>query len=57
MLAEYCPRGEMQKLEQKLWNLKIKGFNVAAYTTRFSDLFLLYPGMVTPESKKVERYI
>ena len=47
----------MQKLEQELWNLKMKGSEIAAYTAGFSDLALLYPGMVTLESKKVERYI
>ena len=57
MLAEYCARGEMQKLEHELWKLKMKGFDVSSYTTRFCDLALLYLGMVTPESKKIERYI
>lgn len=57
MLAEYCPRGEVQKLQHELWNLKMKGSDIAAYTARFCDLALLYPGMVTPETKKIERYI
>ena len=57
MLVEYCPRGEMQKLEHELWKLKMKGFDIAYYTSRFEDLALLFPGMVTPESKKIERYI
>ncbi|KAL7619184.1 hypothetical protein Lser_V15G04165 [Lactuca serriola] len=57
LLAEYCHRGEMQKLEHELWNLKMKGSDIAAYTSRFDDLSLLYPGMVTPESKKIERFI
>ena len=35
----------------------MKGFDISAYTTRFSDLALLCSGMVTPESKKVEMYI
>lgn len=44
-------------LEHELWNLKMEGAEVKAYTTRFNDVALLYQGMVTPESKKVERYI
>ncbi|KAL7614335.1 hypothetical protein Lser_V15G05514 [Lactuca serriola] len=56
LLAEYCPRGEMQKLEHELWNLKMKGSGIVAYTSRFDDLALLCPGMVTPESKKIERF-
>ena len=47
----------MQKLEQELWNLKMKGSDIASYIERFSDLALLSPEMVTQESKKVERYI
>ena len=35
----------------------MKGFDIIAYTARFSDLALLYPGMVALESKKLERYI
>ena len=57
LLAEYCPRGELQKLEHELWNLKMKGSDIAAYTSRFDDLALLCPGMVTLESKKIERFI
>ncbi|XP_052627106.1 uncharacterized protein LOC111882448 [Lactuca sativa] len=57
MLTEYCPRGEMQKLEEELWNLKMKGSDITTYTERFSDLSLLCPGMVTPKSRKVERFI
>ena len=52
LLAEYYPRGEIQKLEHELWNLKMKGSDIAAYTSRFDDLALLCPGMVTPETKK-----
>ncbi|KAL7583712.1 hypothetical protein Lser_V15G44670 [Lactuca serriola] len=57
LLAKYCPRGEMQKLEHELWNLKMKGSDIAAYTSRFDDLALLFPGLVTPESKKIERFV
>ena len=57
MLKEYCPRGEVKKLEQELWNLKMTGFDLATYTDGFYDLALLCPAMVTPEEKKVERYL
>ena len=57
LLEEYCPRGEVQKLEQELWNLKMTGSDLVAYTARFNDLAALCPTMVNPESKKVERYI
>ena len=57
MLEEFCPRGEVKKLEHELWNLTMVGSDIKAYTDRFSNLPALCPGMVTPESKKVERYI
>ena len=57
MMEEYWPRGELQKLEQKLWNLTMAGFEIVAYTKRLSDLAALFPRMVAPESKKIERYI
>ena len=55
LLEEYCPRGEVQKLEQEFWNLTMKGSEIQAYTTRFTELAVLCPGMVSPEYKKVER--
>ncbi|KAI3739579.1 hypothetical protein L2E82_29988 [Cichorium intybus] len=57
LIKEYCPRGEIQKLEQELWNLTMKGSDLTSYTNRFNDLATLCPTMVTPESVKVERYI
>ena len=57
MLVEYCPRGEIQKLGQELWSLKMKDFDIVVCTAKFSELTLLCPEMVTPESKNVGRYI
>ena len=57
MLGEYCPRGEVHKLEQEIWSLTMTGSDIVAYTTRFSDLVTLCPWMVPTESKKIERYI
>ncbi|GKC82698.1 reverse transcriptase domain-containing protein, partial [Tanacetum coccineum] len=41
MTAKYCPRGEIKKLEIELWNLKVKGTDVASYTLRFQELALM----------------
>jgi hypothetical protein len=57
MIAEYCPASEVQKLETEFWNLTMVGPDVAGYTSRFHDLSRLVPRLVTPESKKVERYL
>mgnify|MGYP001552490261 CR=1 FL=1 len=35
----------------------MKGFDIVAYTARFSDLVTLCPNMIPTESKKIERYI
>lgn len=43
MLKEYFPRGEIQKLEEELWNLRMSGTNLETYTARFNDLALLCP--------------
>nr|GFB07644.1 hypothetical protein [Tanacetum cinerariifolium] len=34
---KYCPKGEIKKLEIKLWNLNVKGNDVGGYTQRFQD--------------------
>ena len=57
MIEEYCPRSELHKLEQELWNLTMQGSDIAGYTHRFNDLAVLCPGMVAPVAKKIEKYI
>ncbi|GJT27874.1 putative reverse transcriptase domain-containing protein [Tanacetum coccineum] len=54
---EFCSSNEMQKLETKLWNHAMVGAGHAACTDRFHELARLVPHLVTPESKRVERYI
>ncbi|GJT07421.1 putative reverse transcriptase domain-containing protein [Tanacetum coccineum] len=57
MTEELCPPEEIQRMEHELWNLKVKDYNITAYTTRFNELILLCPEMVPTEKKKVEAYI
>ncbi|KAI3799955.1 hypothetical protein L1987_35261 [Smallanthus sonchifolius] len=57
MIEEYCPRNELQKIESEMWNLQMIRDDVAGYTDRFNELAILVPHMVTPEYKKVERYL
>ncbi|GJU99002.1 putative reverse transcriptase domain-containing protein [Tanacetum coccineum] len=56
-VEEFCPRHEMQKLETELWNHAMVGAGHAAYTDRFHELARLVPHLVTPESRKIKRYI
>ncbi|XP_024964795.1 uncharacterized protein LOC112505074, partial [Cynara cardunculus var. scolymus] len=39
----------------ELWNHKMKGEDIAAYTARFHELANLVPHLVTPEEVRVER--
>ncbi|GJW72291.1 hypothetical protein Tco_0129208 [Tanacetum coccineum] len=44
-------------MENKLWNLKVKGTNLTAYNQRFQELILLCPEMVPNTDRLLERYI
>ncbi|GJV82257.1 putative reverse transcriptase domain-containing protein [Tanacetum coccineum] len=57
MIEEFCPIGEIQRMEHELWNLKVKEFDITAYTKRFHELVQLCPEMVPSECKKIEAYI
>ncbi|GKB42239.1 putative reverse transcriptase domain-containing protein [Tanacetum coccineum] len=57
MTAEFCPIEEVQRMEHELWNLKVKEYDVVAYTQRFNELDLMCPRMVEPERVKVDAYI
>ncbi|GJV03246.1 putative reverse transcriptase domain-containing protein [Tanacetum coccineum] len=57
MTAEFCPIEELQRMEHELCNLRIKEYNIVAYTQRFNELALMCLRMVEPESAKVEAYI
>nr|GEX97732.1 hypothetical protein [Tanacetum cinerariifolium] len=57
MTAEFCSIEEIQRIEHELWNLKVKEYNVVAYTQRSNELALMCPRMVEPERVKVDAYI
>ncbi|GJU54475.1 putative reverse transcriptase domain-containing protein [Tanacetum coccineum] len=57
MTVKYYPRGEIKKLEIKLWNLKVKGTDDASYTLRFQELALMCGRMFHEESDEVEKYV
>ncbi|GKB80373.1 putative reverse transcriptase domain-containing protein [Tanacetum coccineum] len=57
MTAEFCPTEEVQRMEHELWNLKVKEYNITAYTQRFNELALMCPRMVEPENVKIDAYI
>nr|GEU49083.1 RNA-directed DNA polymerase homolog [Tanacetum cinerariifolium] len=47
----------IKKLEIEIWDLKVKGTDLASYTQRFEELALLCGRMFSEESDKIEKYI
>ncbi|GJV73000.1 putative reverse transcriptase domain-containing protein [Tanacetum coccineum] len=54
---KYCPKGKIKKLEIELWNLRVRGNDVAAYTQRFQELALMCTKFLADETEKVDKYI
>ncbi|GJW60886.1 putative reverse transcriptase domain-containing protein [Tanacetum coccineum] len=57
MTTEYYPTTEIQKMEQELWNLTLKGDDIEAYSNHFHELVLMCPELVSTKKKKIEKYI
>nr|GEU46970.1 hypothetical protein [Tanacetum cinerariifolium] len=57
MTEEFCPQSVIQRMEQELYNLRMKGMDIDGYTNRFHELALLCPRMVEPEAVKMEQYL
>nr|GFA98986.1 hypothetical protein [Tanacetum cinerariifolium] len=57
MTEEFYPRSVIQRMEQELYNLRMKWMDIDGYTNRFHELALLCPRMVEPEAVKVEQYL
>ncbi|GJY93511.1 putative reverse transcriptase domain-containing protein [Tanacetum coccineum] len=45
------------KLKIELWNLKVRGNDVAAYTQRFQELTLMCTKFLADETAKIDKYI
>ncbi|GKA53597.1 reverse transcriptase domain-containing protein [Tanacetum coccineum] len=57
MKKEFCPNNELQKLEFEFWCHAMVEAGHAAYIDHFHDHARLVPHLVTPENKRIERYI
>nr|GEW88695.1 putative reverse transcriptase domain-containing protein [Tanacetum cinerariifolium] len=57
MMDKYCLKGKIKKLKIKLWNLKVRGNDVAAYTQRFQELAFMCTKFLADETKKIDKYI
>ncbi|GKD06834.1 putative reverse transcriptase domain-containing protein [Tanacetum coccineum] len=57
MTTEYCPAIEIQRMEQELWTLTLKGDDIEAYNNRFHETALMCHELVPTKKKKIERYV
>ncbi|GKA04979.1 putative reverse transcriptase domain-containing protein [Tanacetum coccineum] len=57
MTTKYCPATEIQRMEQELWTLTLKGDDIEAYNNRFHKLALMCPELVPTENKKIKSYV
>nr|GEV45887.1 reverse transcriptase domain-containing protein [Tanacetum cinerariifolium] len=57
LTTEFCPSNEIEKLEGEFYNHSMVGVDHAGYTDKFHELAKLVPHLVTPEAKRVTRYI
>nr|GFC10883.1 hypothetical protein [Tanacetum cinerariifolium] len=57
MTDKYCPRNEIRKQEMEIWELKVKGTDLASYTQYFQELALLCGRMFSEEADKIEKYV
>ncbi|GKE94330.1 reverse transcriptase domain-containing protein, partial [Tanacetum coccineum] len=54
---KYCPRTEIRKMEEELYNLIVKGNNLKPYVRRFQELMVLCPNMMPNNDKLLEAFI
>nr|GFC24668.1 reverse transcriptase domain-containing protein [Tanacetum cinerariifolium] len=54
---KYCPRTKIKKMEDKFYNLSIKGNGLKTYVRRFQELAVLCPNMVPNNEKLMEVFI
>ncbi|GKB29132.1 reverse transcriptase domain-containing protein [Tanacetum coccineum] len=57
MANKYCPRTEVKKMEDKFYNLVVKGNDLKTYIRRFQELAVLCPNMVPNAEKLMEVFI
>ncbi|KAJ0433607.1 putative nucleotidyltransferase, Ribonuclease H [Helianthus annuus] len=53
----YCPQHKVEKIESDFLSLVMKNLDCQAYLTSFNTLSRLVPYLVTPEPKRIARFI
>nr|GEY02659.1 reverse transcriptase domain-containing protein [Tanacetum cinerariifolium] len=57
LIKKYCPRTEVQKMENKYYHLTVKVNDLKTYVRRFQELATLNPTMVLNSEKMMEAFI
>ncbi|GKE29646.1 reverse transcriptase domain-containing protein [Tanacetum coccineum] len=57
LIKKHCPRNEVKKMEDKFYNLTVKGNDLKTYIRRFQELAVLCPTMVPNSEKLMEVFI
>nr|GEZ67374.1 putative reverse transcriptase domain-containing protein [Tanacetum cinerariifolium] len=57
LIKKYCPRTEIQKMEDEFYHLTVKGNDLKKYVRRFHELATLCPNMVSNSEKMMEAFI
>ncbi|GJW83680.1 reverse transcriptase domain-containing protein [Tanacetum coccineum] len=57
LIKKYCPRTEVQKMEDEFYHLTVKGNDLKTYVRRFQELATLCPTMVPDSEKMMEFFI
>ncbi|GKF48484.1 reverse transcriptase domain-containing protein, partial [Tanacetum coccineum] len=57
LIKKYCPRTEVQKMEDEFYHLTVKGNDLKTYMRRFQELATLCPTMVPDCEKMMEVFI
>ncbi|GJR42647.1 reverse transcriptase domain-containing protein [Tanacetum coccineum] len=57
LIKKYCPRTEVQKIEDEFYYLTVKGNDLKTYVRRFQELATLCPTMVPNFEKMMEVFI
>nr|GEV63496.1 reverse transcriptase domain-containing protein [Tanacetum cinerariifolium] len=57
LIKKYCPRTEVQKIEDEFYHLTVKRNDLKTYVRRFQELETLCPTMVSDSEKMMEAFI
>nr|GEX30067.1 reverse transcriptase domain-containing protein [Tanacetum cinerariifolium] len=57
LIKKYCPRTEVNKMEDEFYNPTVKGNDLKTYVRRFQELATLCPTMVPNSEKMMEVFI